>query len=474
MRHRFVRATLLAVGLTVAALAAADDARAERRVALVIGNGAYGKVPALPNPPNDAKAMSALLRSLNFDVVSGIDLTRDGMADTLRKFAMQAQGADVALFFYAGHGLQLDGKNYLLPVDANLTSELDVKLGGPIDLDTMLQQTMAEAKVKLVLLDACRDNPFVGQIARSVKTRTVAVSSGLAEMKSGEGTLLAFATGPGQVALDGDGGNSPFTRALLDNLAKPGLEIRLALTHVRADVVDRTRKQQTPWENTNLTGFFYMTPDAAPAPAANAPAAAAVPAATNDVELEFWRSVKDSKNSEELNAYLIRYPNGSFASIARSRIAEIQVAKAEPPAVTSSRAVASSGAVDQEKLRTEESSRATEDALGLDSSKRRIVERRLTALGFASGAADGKFDEATRRALRNWQGARGYNAGGYLNKVQYEALTAEPVPAAALAEGQPKSRGGGGGSQRPAGLDAGAAAAIGFIGGAIIGGALRR
>ena len=470
MQRRIWRATCLAIGLVAAALVTANNAMAERRVALVIGNGSYTKVAPLPNPPNDAKAMSALLRSLNFNVVSGSNLTREGMSDVLRKFAIEAQGADVALFFYAGHGLQLDGKNYLLPVDANLKSEIDVKLGGHLDLDTMLQQTMSEAKVKLVLLDACRDNPFVGQIARSARaTRSVAVSQGLAEMKSGEGTLLAFATGPGQVALDGDGGNSPFTRALLDNLAKPGLEIRLALTHVRADVVDRTRKQQTPWENTNLTGFFYMNPEGAPA--APLAAIASAPAVSNDVELEFWRSVKDSKNSEELNAYLVRYPNGSFASIARSRMAEIQVAKVEPTQAAS-RAVGGASAADLEKLRTEESSRATEDALGLERKQRVVVQRRLTALGFSTQGSNGKFDESTRRALRNWQGARGYYAGGYLNKVQYEALEAEPIPAAALAEGQPKPRGGGG--QRPVGLDAGAAAAIGFIGGAIVGGALRR
>src|ERR1700728_2076743 len=175
-----------------AADAAQDTAKADRRVALVVGNGAYKNVAQLPNPPIDAKAMAGMLRNAGFDVVEGINLTRDKMTERLLEFGKKTQGADVAVFFYAGHGIAIDGTNYLLPVDADIKSEMDVKLGNAINIDTTLDQTMGDAKVKLVFLDACRDNPFAKQI-KQTSTRSVSVQQGLAEMKSGEGTLIAFA-----------------------------------------------------------------------------------------------------------------------------------------------------------------------------------------------------------------------------------------------------------------------------------------
>jgi uncharacterized caspase-like protein len=246
------------------------------------------------------------------------------MTEKLLDFGKRAQGADVAVFFYAGHGIAISGTNYLLPVDADIKSEMDVKLGAAINIDLTLDQTMGDAKVKLVFLDACRDNPFAAKI-KSTATRSVSVGQGLAEMKSGEGTLIAFATGPGQTALDGtDGQNSPFTRALISHITQPGVEIQQAMTEVRAQVNEETSKGQLPWGHTNLIGSVYLNP-AKPAPAAPATAAApaaagaAAPAAVattaapgTDVELEYWRSVKDSKKPEELNSYITQYPNGQF------------------------------------------------------------------------------------------------------------------------------------------------------------------
>src|ERR1700742_4708799 len=247
-------------------ISASTDAFADKRVAFVVGNGAYKNVPALPNPSVDAKSMAKLLRNVGFDVVEGSNLTRDKMTEKLLDFGKKAEGADVALFFYAGHGIAVNGTNYLLPVDADLKSEMDVKLGAAINVDLTLEQTMADAKVKLVFLDACRDNPFAARIRPAKATRSVAVKSGLAEMKSGEGTLLAFATGPGQTALDGDVGNhSPFTRALISNIAKPGVEIQQAMTKVRAQVNEETNKNQLPWGHTNLIGEVYLNPQAASA-----------------------------------------------------------------------------------------------------------------------------------------------------------------------------------------------------------------
>src|SRR4029077_7718517 len=262
----------------------------------------------------DAQAMARVLRNVGFDVVEGSNLTRDKMTEKLLDFGKRAEGADVAVFFYAGHGIAVNGTNYLLPVDADLKSEMDVKLGAAINIDLTLEQTMSDAKVKLVFLDACRDNPFAAKIRSAKATRSVSVESGLAEMKSSEGTLIAFATGPGQTALDGQTGtNSPFTRALLANITQPGVEIQQAMTRVRAQVNDETHKGQLPWGHTNLIGDVFLNP-AAPTPAAEKPASttatyevASASSTDPEVELEFWRSIKNTNKVEELNAYLTQY-----------------------------------------------------------------------------------------------------------------------------------------------------------------------
>jgi len=406
------------------------SARADRRVAFVVGNGAYQNVDALPNPPVDAKAMAALLRNTGFDVVEGINLGRDAMTARLREFALKTPGADVAVFFYAGHGISVNGRNYMIPVDGDLKSEVDVKLGAAIDIDVTLDQTMSDAKVKLVFLDACRDNPFAAKIRSASKTRSVVVGSGLAEMKSGEGTLIAFATGPGQTALDGDtGGNSPFTRALLAHIATPGVEIQQAMTQVRADVSAQTAKQQLPWGHTNLIGSVYLNPVGAPAPTAAAPAEApsAAPAtgpvvAASETEIEFWRSIKDTRKPEELNAYLTNYPNGQFRPLALARLAALQTPDANP----ATRTTAPAAAPVDPAVFTAEATLATEDLLGLDRNRRRSIQYRLTSLGF-DVTANGRFADATRRVITRWQTARGYPSTGFLNKPQYDALMGEVV-----------------------------------------------
>jgi uncharacterized caspase-like protein len=445
---------LLVGALLVVSVAWSSASQAERRVALVVGNGAYKNVPKLPNPPKDAKEMASLLRNLGFDVVTGTDLTQAQMTDSLRKFASEADNADVALFFYAGHGLSLEGKNYLLPIDANLKSELDVKLGGPLDVNVMLDQTMSTAKVKLVFLDACRDNPFVEQISRSARTRSITVGSGLAEMKSSEGTLLAFATAPGQVALDGDTGHSPFTTALLNNLSAPNTEISVALTKVRAQVADLTKRKQSPWASTNLTGLFYMnqtaaadaavTTDAAPAKVVTAAPDVAMTAGSA-LELEFWRSVKESNKPEELNAYLTRYPDGAFSGIARARIAALNDPKAPISRSTTPEPIEIDPAT-----KTAEANSMTEDAISLDRDDRRGVQRRLKALGFATPVS-GKFGEETRRAITNWQSARGYPSSGFLNSLQMTALKSEGMPKTAEKDDDDESRSSGRSSRRSRG-----------------------
>jgi uncharacterized caspase-like protein len=473
-------------------LFSADAALADKRVAFVVGNGAYKNVAQLPNPPVDAKAMAATLRNVGFEVIEGTNLTRDSMTAKLLDFGKKAQGADIAVFYYAGHGIAISGTNYLLPIDADIKSEMDVKLGAAINVDVTLDQTMSDAKVKLVFLDACRDNPFAAKIKANT-TRSVAVGQGLAEMKSGEGTLIAFATGPGQTALDGqEGANSPFTRALIAHITEPGVEIQQAMTEVRAQVSDETSKGQLPWGHTNLTGSVYLNPAAppppqpaaataaAPAPSGTAPAVATTTAGT-DVELEFWRSVKDSKKPEELNAYLSSYPNGQFRSLALARIAELNPGDGTP---------ASSDNKDKDKdmtrnltavdpaTFTEESSQVTEDQIGLDRGQRRDVQRRLNGLGFDTKVT-GKFDDETRAVIKRWQAARGYPASGYLNKLQHKALLSEIVASTDTSSDDSSrharhSGGGGGGYHRSGGSGGGNPGAFmgGLVGG-MMGGMFR-
>jgi uncharacterized caspase-like protein len=413
---RFLIAALSVAGF----LFSADSALADKRVAFVVGNSAYRSVAPLPNPAVDAKSMAKLLRNVGFDVVEGSNLTRDKMTERLLEFGKKAEGADIALFYYAGHGIAVNGTNYLLPVDADLKSEMDVKLGAAINVDVTLEQTMADAKVKLVFLDACRDNPFAARIRSAKAPRSVSVESGLAEMKSGEGTLIAFATGPGQIALDGEAGtNSPFTRALLANIATPGTEIQQAMTKVRAEVKEETNRNQLPWGHTNLIGSVYLNPVTtadAPAAAPNSPAPTAGPA--SEVEVEFWRSIKDSNKPEELNAYLTNYPNGTFKSLALARIASLQ----DGPS-TATRNLTTG--IDPATF-TEEADQTAEDQLGLDKGQRRDVQRRLTGLGFDTKVT-GKFDEATRAVITRWQAARGYPKTGFVNALQLKALQSEIV-----------------------------------------------
>ncbi|WP_448043579.1 caspase family protein [Bradyrhizobium liaoningense] len=421
MRYLTLLTSLVCMALSIGA------AKADRRVAFVVGNGSYKNVAQLPNPPIDAKAMAATLRNVGFEVIEGSNLSRDQMTEKLLDFGRKAQGSDIALFYYAGHGIAVSGTNYLLPVDADIKSEMDVKLGAAINIDLTLEQTMGDAKVKLVFLDACRDNPFAAKIKSNAATRSVNVQSGLAEMKSGEGTLIAFATGPGQTALDGqEGNNSPFTRALIDNITKPGVEIQQAMTSVRAQVNEETRKGQLPWGHTNLTGSVYLNQAPTTQVANAAPTAAGiVPAAAGDgVELEYWRSVKESNKPEELNAYLTAYPNGQFKALALARLAAIKSG-----ASTATRTL--NAGVDPATF-TDEATLVTEDQIGLDKNKRRDVQRRLTALGFDTKQT-GVFNDETRSVLKRWQTARGYPSSGYLNKNQHKALLAEIVAAPATA-----------------------------------------
>ena len=317
MKRFFCFLFLLLMSLTAA--------QAERRVALVIGNSGYEHVAALKNPYNDAAGMTEKLTGLGFEVVTGQDLSLRDMRQTVREFIRKLDGADLALFFYAGHGLQVSGENYLVPVDAELGSHLDLEFEA-LPANLVLNAMEQTAKVNLVFLDACRNNPFTENLARSMGTRSGALGRGLAKIGSGVGSLISFATQPGNVAQDGDGENSPFTTALLKHLGTPGQDITRDLVMVRRDVLEATKGQQVPWDNSSLTGEVILK--AEEQVEAVAPAEPEAPAVNPQIELAYWDSIKSGESIAYFETYLKRYPEGQFADIARIRIDEIK-AKAD-------------------------------------------------------------------------------------------------------------------------------------------------
>ncbi|WP_375313645.1 caspase family protein [Bradyrhizobium sp. A5] len=235
-----------------------------KRMALVIGNGAYAHVKALPNPANDARAVARSLRDIGFTVSEGIDLDRASMQKVTRDFLREAARAQVAVVYYAGHGVQVDGRNYLIPVDVELKAGSSMT-ETMIDMDSIMAGLDDQVRTNILIFDACRNNPMAQQLASAGSNRAIEVASGLAAPTSlgagatlGAGTLIAFATAPGQVALDGEGANSPFSAALSRHLGTPGLEVQQMLTRVRAEVVSGTKSKQVPWSNSSLLGEVYL------------------------------------------------------------------------------------------------------------------------------------------------------------------------------------------------------------------------
>jgi uncharacterized caspase-like protein len=274
--------SILAVCTIAGSLWAQSSHAAADRVALVIGNGAYENAAQLANPPNDASDVATALRHIGFDVVEGHDLTKRDMEGKIREFGRKLDSAGLALFFYAGHGLQVSGRNYLVPIDAKLDRSADLNFEA-FDVNLVLQQMEAEKRVNLVFLDACRDNPLARSLARSMGTRSAAVGQGLATIQGNVGTMIAYATQPDNVAMDGEGRNSPFTTALLKYIDTPGLEISSLMKRVRSDVVAATRDRQVPWDHSSLMGDVVLVPsDGSPQIAAPSPVAppAAAPSAS--------------------------------------------------------------------------------------------------------------------------------------------------------------------------------------------------
>lgn len=309
-----------------ALVATPGEALAEKRVALVIGNGAYTAAGELANPKNDATAMSSSLERLGFEVTTGIDLDYRAMRTTLSDFATSLEGADVALVFYAGHGIQVAGENYLLPIDAELRSEVDLEFGA-VKLDTILRMLESRPRTSLVFLDSCRNNPLTRSLARSMGTRSASVGQGMAEVRSGLGTLITFATQPNDVAADGTGDNSPFTEALLTHIEKPGLEVRQMLSRVRGDVVAATNQRQIPWDHSSLTGDFFFQPAAAASTVTVTPQ----PNVSIDEEALACQALQTATRATPFRSYLREFgDNGQCARYARIRLDQLTAATEAP------------------------------------------------------------------------------------------------------------------------------------------------
>jgi TPR repeat protein len=304
--------------------------RPVQRVALVIGNGSYQYLDQLANPVNDARAVAASLWDLGFEVIEVIDADLGQTLAAMTTFSSRLRPGMEALFYYAGHAVQWNGANFLLPVSARVGSNADL-LGQAINAGAIVQvMEKAGARLNILILDSCRDNPFPDGIAEG--------SSGLAEMRGQKAEMLiGYATAPGTVASDGEGRHSPYTAALLQHLEEPGLEVAMLFRRVRSSVRQATAGHQIPWVSSSLESEFYFRPAAQPviqlAALGGSPTdtlGMLPPSAV--VELAYWQSIKDSRDPDELGAFLERHPDGNFADLARRKLAQLSGAASPDPA----------------------------------------------------------------------------------------------------------------------------------------------
>lgn len=458
--YRFVLSafSFLAFVLTLGSVAAAST---DRRVAFVVGNSAYQNTVPLANPRNDAAAVSEKLRDLGFVTVDGFDLTAEEFRAKIREFAVLASESDLAIFFYAGHGLAVNGTNYMVPVDAKFedVTALDFEA---ISLDFITRQMEYSGGVNLLFLDACRNNPLAANLSRSLGklSRSASVAKGLAEIKienPGKGLAIAFATSPGEVAYDGDGVHSPFTTALLNNIDAPDTDITEVMSRVTGEVYSKTGQAQRPWLNTSLTGSVMLNAVAKASPddkTATKPAeiSASNEASSLEVERTVFQMARDSDRIEDYRAYLDTFPDGVFANFALRSIERLEKSADEPQQVAvlptfntgggaatqpgePTRSTGSTGTPDQPQQsqtfqltaqqKTMIANRSTEQFLNADRAKRREVQARLNLSGHNVGAPDGSFGPKTRAGIQSWQIANGLAPSSFLNQPQYTLLVSQ-------------------------------------------------
>jgi Caspase domain len=353
---------LAAFAASLLAICFADQsALAGRRVALVIGNSSYQNVPALTNPANDAAAITEMFKQASFDVVdSRRDLKSQEMRRALRDFGDKARGADIAVIYFAGHGLEVDGTNYVVPVDAVLERDADVE-DEAISLNRILLAAEPATKLRLIILDACRDNPFTKKMKRTIASRSI--GRGLVGVEANRpNTFIAFAAKEGSTAADGDGRNSPFSAALLKHLTTPGLDIRKAFGYVRDDVMSATGNQQEPYTTNSLGGNDVTL----------VPAPAAPPAAGGNANADARRDYEFAERvgtREAWDSFVAAHPSGFYTDLARAQRNKLAAEAAQVAATERARAaaeeqarLAAEGAKASEQAKAAAQSKAAEEA----------------------------------------------------------------------------------------------------------------
>jgi len=350
---------------TIVLLLLCQPAFADKRVALVIGNSAYQNAPLLSNPVNDSAAMETMFRQAGFDVVdSRHDLSALETRRALRDFADKASGADIAVIYYAGHGIEVDGANYLIPVDAKLERDNDV-FDEAFSLERVLVAVEPAKKLRLVILDACRDNPFAKTMKKTLASR--AIGRGLAKVEpNGPNTLIAYSAKAGSTAADGDGKNSPFTLALARHLTTPGLDVRRAFGFVRDDVLKATGNRQEPFVYGSLGGDDVpLVP--VPAPAAAAPVSSP-PNPSADIRRDYELALQIG-NRPAFNAFLAQHPDGFYASLAKLQLEKIAAEDAHAAAIEKAKQaeqerarLAAEGAQKDTQAKAEAEAKAAEQA----------------------------------------------------------------------------------------------------------------
>jgi uncharacterized caspase-like protein len=427
--RRLIQAALVA--LWTVSLAAAPSSAAvqpsDKRVALVIGNGAYQSAVRLDNAVFDARAVADSFRKLGFQVVDGYDLDIDQMRSKVSEFSAALSDSKSAVIYYAGHGISVDEENYLVPTDIVLKSPTDLDLNA-ISVSLLLKQMKRDDRVNIVILDACRDNPFAAVLARQ-KTRALVVERGLTRIDGdlARGTLIAFASDPKSTALDGPtGAHSPFTEAFLAHLFDSGVTIDTVMSRVRNDVWEKTGHHQLPWVNTSLIGEYELNPELAPEPTAESakPSTSfAEPLADSRQAQEnlLWESAQHSNLGADYEAYLSAFPAGVFAQMAKNRIASMESARTSAPQTL---ALAEPGGLKDDALKDSVATADTERALNLGAAGEKEVQQRLSALDIYAGPKTGTLDPTTRSALGEWQRKSGFAPTSFLDAAQLAALKA--------------------------------------------------
>ncbi|MCS3729864.1 caspase family protein [Bradyrhizobium betae] len=302
-------------------------ASADTRVALVIGNGAYASTAQLPNPAHDAEDVAISLKHSGFEVFQGIDLRQADMQDLTIRFARAASRADVALFYYSGHAMQYNGVNYLMPVDAVLTDEADLKRF--VRVDDIVNDLQQAKNLRILVLDSCRDNPLAETLKRSA-TRAASVGHGLSKVEAPRGTIVSFSTQSGQTAADGSGRNSPYTTAFLKHIEEPQ-EIGDVFRDISSDVYDSSGKTQLPELSLSIIGKFYLNGPVSVTVAPAAPQAApkADPCAAAEAH---WKAADGIGTLGAYEDHLARFPNCIFATLAKARVEGLKQKTALAPA----------------------------------------------------------------------------------------------------------------------------------------------